>query len=198
MMQPRPQRGQGAPPAVCGGVSGSPKARRVSACAARTRWRASSNRVRRHSPHTPRCSMISRDSVPHRLQRRTVSQEPIHAYSISKQATRQALSPNGCVQIWGQVMQVSILSSVEGCDFSGESVQTRILCHPAGRHGRQAQNASAPKNERTCPNRMVVGQALHQVRDSFRGSPSHPGLKYVVDTSSEGDWPRPNNLRMAR
>jgi len=38
-------------------------------------------------------------------------------------------------------MQISILSPVEGCGFSGESVQTRILRH--------VQDASAPKNERT-------------------------------------------------
>jgi len=41
----------------------------------------------------------------------------------------------------GASMLVSILSPVEGCGSSGESVQTRILRH--------AQDASAPKSERT-------------------------------------------------
>jgi hypothetical protein len=38
-------------------------------------------------------------------------------------------------------MLSSTLSSVEGCRFSGESMQNRIL--------RRAQDAAAPKNERT-------------------------------------------------
>jgi hypothetical protein len=50
----------------------------------------------------------------------------------------------GHISVLGQVIQVSILSPVEGCGFSGESVQTRIL--------RRAQGAGAPKNERTLLN----------------------------------------------
>ena len=59
-------------------------------------------------------------------------------YYKTEMSRNQYSGSFGCVQIWAQF---SILSPVEGCGFSGESVQTRIL--------RQAQDASAPKNERT-------------------------------------------------
>jgi hypothetical protein len=46
----------------------------------------------------------------------SIPHSPANANSISK---------SGCVQIWGQVIQVSILSPVEGCDFAAN------LCKPA-------------------------------------------------------------------
>jgi hypothetical protein len=75
-------------------------------------------------------------------------------------------------------MQVSILSRVEGCGFSGESVQTRIL--------RRAQDAGAPKNERTP---IDLAHAVLWVRptrhaSSVSGRVSSIYLKEISDDST--------------